>query len=309
MADPVLPAHHVAFMGEWTFINVTTPPPANAQLRLNDGGQNKATAIYVSNITFNGIDASAWLMEMTPGYVIRIQDKIDPTKWQSYSITGAPVANAGYVELKTNWLAGGTNLAQTAVILSVVSSVVRPTGMAVTVGIGAVAAASHIRVNVDGLQMQAHVGSPLIRLGSRVEVTGEELRIVHGVPAIAGHVHLPSQAFPSDTPIGFSAGMTLRQYYAAQAMMGFISAGQPAANLVGRLAQYSFQVADSMIAYEQKEAAGIVAPPVGGDRDARAVPPVAVAPISVVPPSVPGQQQMPPASQTMKAVWPRKVIT
>ena len=60
MAD--YPTMLPAFMGEWEFVNTTTPPPANAQLRLNNGGQDKATLLWVNNISFNGIDASAWLM-------------------------------------------------------------------------------------------------------------------------------------------------------------------------------------------------------------------------------------------------------
>ena len=55
--------------------------------------------------------------------------------------------------------------------------------------------------------------------------------------------------------------MTLRQYYAAQALTGLLS-NAVLANLQGR-AELCFQIADSMIAFEQAQAAGIPAVPAG----------------------------------------------
>src|SRR5207342_3969110 len=69
-------------------------------------------------------------------------------------------------------------------------------------------------------------------------------------------------------------GMTMRQWYATNAMLGFISSNTSAANLVGRVAVYAFQVADSMIAFEEKERQGYTIPVVGGNRNAAAPKPV-----------------------------------
>jgi hypothetical protein len=265
-----------AFMGEWTFFNGTTPPPANAQLRLNNGGQNKATSIFVNNISFNGVDASAWLMEMTNGYVIRLQDKVDPTKWQNYAIVGPPVANSGYVELKTSWLTGGTNLAQQAVILSVVSSAIRPVGQSMTAQTGSTIVSLPKLIPISGGQLTAAIGTPALRFSQKFEVNGVEMEARSASVDITGHV-LVNSAFPFDNPAGFSPGMTLRQYYASQAIIGFITSS-PAANLIGGdLAAYCFKVADSMIRHEAKEATGQKFPPLVGST-VPTLPPSQVAP-------------------------------
>ena len=288
MADPLIPTQRPAFMGEWTFNNTTTPPPATSQLRLNDGGQNKATAIFVNNISFNGVNAASWLMEMIPGCSIRIQDKVDATKWQSYAITGEPVANTGYVELKTTWLAGGPNVASGQnIMLSFIAVAVRVTSNAMTV----------------------HGGSPVASIPVRVAVQSPGvMQVSPGMVNAAGLIQLPGQAFPSNTPAGFSPGMTLRQYYAAQAMMGFISATPPAGNLVGRLSEFAFTVADSMIAYEVREAEGYRPPLVGTNRNLP-LPLPGAQPQQLAGMRKAGKAAPPPPQPSAKVVFPRKIIS
>lgn len=242
MAD--IPAQHIAFLGEWTFINVTAPPPASQQLRLNDGGQNKATLIYVSTLTVNSIDATQYLMGLTPGCVIHLETKGDPTRWQNYTITGEPVTNAGYVQLTVTWLAGAANLAQTSVILNTVAVAVRATGGAMTVQTKAVTFTSRVSV---------YIASPMLEMKAQT----------NDLTDIRGQAISFDYAYPFEGRNLASPGMTLRQFYASQAMMGFIAAAPPAANLVGALANFSFQVADSMIHYERAEKAGFKHPMAG----------------------------------------------
>jgi hypothetical protein len=75
---------------------------------------------------------------------------------------------------------------------------------------------------------------------------------------VKGHILIPGMVYPFDTPTGFSLGMTLRQFYAAQALMGWVAstAGTPTANLIGKAAEFSFKAADNLIAFEKAEAAG-----------------------------------------------------
>ena len=236
------PAMQPAYMGEWTFINTVTPPPANTQLRLNNGGQDKATRIYVSNITVNGINATDFLMGLIPGCSVRLVTKGDATKWQSYAISGEPIQQSGYVELTVTWLAGGTNLAQAAVMFTPIAMMVRATGSAVTTQIGSATTSIRVSIPVASTDMVASVG----------EV------------GVVGDILLSGQAFPSVTPMGFSPGMTLRQWYAGQAMLGFAS-NSVIANLIGKVSAYAFKVADSMIEYEamMKGPPAITLPPVG----------------------------------------------
>jgi hypothetical protein len=70
-------------------------------------------------------------------------------------------------------------------------------------------------------------------------------------------------AYPSTSPAGTHLGLTTEQYYATQAMIGFIGAGV-AENLVyGQLAEWSFTVAKSMAAQEKRVAKGESRPPAG----------------------------------------------
>ena len=130
--------------------------------------------------------------------------------------------------------------------------------------------------------------------------------------ASSGHVEIDGQLIIFDFAHPFvganyiSPGLTKRQWYAGQAMTGFIAASNvSAANLVGRLAAFCFTAANSMIAYEQNERNGYQMPMAGADRNAPATP--------VTPPeTAPAQQailQPPPPSPTVKAAWPRKIIS
>jgi len=263
MAEDIFPAQQPSFMGEWTYNSANTAPPATAQLRLNTSSQANATSIYVHNITFNGIDASTWLMEMIPGYVIRLEEKGLPARWHTFTISGNPIQQSGYVELKVTWLAGGQNLT-TSVMVSVVSSVVRVTGNAAQASVGTASVSAIIRKDalapVTGMAAVASTGnvSVLAKQNVSIPVTAPVMKADSGSVDIVGHIYLPGMAYPSDTPVGFSPGMTLRQFYAGQAIMGFISASNvPASNLMGgKLAEYAFKLADSLIAYEKGEATG-----------------------------------------------------
>jgi len=99
-------------------------------------------------------------------------------------------------------------------------------------------------------------------------VTVPEQRIFLAIDEIATAEVLASPyAFPSSTAFGVTMGLTIRQHYASQAMVGFIANQSPAANLLGgKLAEYCFKAADSMIAFERGEKAGAVPVSPGGQK-------------------------------------------
>lgn len=131
-------------------------------------------------------------------------------------------------------------------------------------------------------------------------VTGFALATsIHPV-SVGGQLVTFDFAYPFEGKNYTSPGLTKRQWYATHAMMGFISGATSASNLVGRLAPFAFQVADSMIAFEEKEAAGFRPPPVGTDRSAPAAPP---------PTTGPQQRSAPKPLPMPRSVWPRKIIS
>jgi len=70
-------------------------------------------------------------------------------------------------------------------------------------------------------------------------------------------------AYPSTTPVGTHLGVTVKQYYATEAMIGFITGGVAQNLTSGQLAEWSFQVAESMVVQDRMKASGINRPPAG----------------------------------------------
>lgn len=128
-----------------------------------------------------------------------------------------------------------------------------PTGVGATASVGVgIVAIGHL-VFSPGAQAFAGAVTVVAKQSTSVNVTSPiAMQTAVGNVDITGHVFLPDQAFPSDTHAGFSVGMTLRQFYAAHAMQGFIS-NSVAANLIGKIAPYCFKVADSLLEYEANE--------------------------------------------------------
>lgn len=284
-----------ALSGEWQFINTTSPPPATGQIRLNNGQQSSATVMYVHRTSALGVDAAGMLADIKVGHVLHIQTRDDAARWNNYVVSGTPINQGGvYTEIPVTWQSGGQPLAQQRTLLST--------------------EAVNVQVPVTSPALAASAGSvgvstPVPIKNVTVAVQGLVLRAESGAPTIISGNYLPGYAFPGDTPAGFSHGMTMRQYYAGQAIVGFIAASNvPATNLVGRLADFCFTLADSMIAYEQREAAGYVRPIVGSDRNQRIAPVSGAAPK----PSVTGARTMASAEKAppqTKTVFPRRIIS
>ena len=126
------------------------------------------------------------------------------------------------------------------------------TGQSMTVSTDTVTIIEGKRVYATGLQARVDLGDPeRIDLSANIEVVGPGMVVDAGYPIVTGHVVVDEFAFPFDNPVGISGGLTKRQFYASQALIGFIS-NSIAANLIGNVAAYCFKVADSMVAEEEK---------------------------------------------------------
>ena len=250
------------FPGEWNFTATITAPPSTGQMRLNAAAQASATKLWVHKTPASGGDASADLAKIKVGWEVVIANKTDPTKNQTYAVTAAPVDATSYVEYPVVWRRGNAVPEQRTTL-----------------------AAASISVSVQ-------VNPPLAlraETNTHTEVSGQLITF--------------DFAFPWQGKNYTSPGMTLRQYYAGRAMQGFIAGSNvPAANLVGKVAAYAFTVANSLIAFEEKERLGYHMPPAGSDRNAPTAPPSP-------PPPEDASVLKPPLSPTMKQVWPRKIIS
>jgi hypothetical protein len=256
----------VDLAGEWQFINTITAPPASGQMRLNHATQTSATKMWVSKTPATSGDASAALAAILKGMEVTIKNKADPTKTQVYTVSNTPVDATGYFEYPVVWTRGNGPIPEQRTLIS------------------AVTVTASVAVEV----------APMKALKACTPVHTD----------VSGQLITFDFAYPFEGLHLMSPGMTLRQYYAAQAMLGFIAGSNvPASNLVGKVAAFAFTAADSMIAFEAKERAGYLMPVAGSDRNAPAT--------SVTIPEVDDGASLrpPPASPTTKAVWPRKIIS
>jgi hypothetical protein len=59
-------------------------------------------------------------------------------------------------------------------------------------------------------------------------------------------------AFPTDHNKNVAEGMTLRDYFAAKAMQGLLSARNPLVTNIGGIAEAAYEMADAMLAESNK---------------------------------------------------------
>jgi len=179
------------------------------------------------------------LIDLRVDQVLHIQTRDDAARWHDFVISAPPVDKSTYYEIPIVWQKGGQPLAQQRTLLSAPGIVTYAAGSAMTASTGTLTAKIQQQVYVSGIPLLAEAGAV----------------------ATSGVTIHREYAYPFDNAAGVSTGMTLRQWYAGQALVGFIAAGR-AANLIGRLPQFCFKLADSMIELEQAEMSGKVFSPV-----------------------------------------------
>lgn len=224
MVDDLIAAQQPAFLSEWNFVVTITAPPTTGQVRMNSNNQKNATLLWLHNITSNGIDATFRLAVLKVGDVIRLTTNSDATKWNEYTVSAAPVNRTTYWEYPVLWQAGGANPMTAA------------------------------KVAVD---------TPYIDIAYQVRPMPAMQMTEPGSVTIAGQLMAFDYAYPFIGKTYTSPGLTKRQWYAGMAMQGFVASNAIVANLIGKISDYSFRLADSMIAAEKQQEEG-VAPPIAG---------------------------------------------
>jgi hypothetical protein len=223
MADE-FPAQQPAFLSEWNFVTATGAPPLTTEVRLNQTSQKAANRLRIHKITANGIDASIQLDVVKIGDVIKLHDLNDTTKWHDFAVTAAPIKQVDYWDYPVNWQTGGGN--------------------SLTAG--------KVAINLPTIGISVSVTAPAA------------LHVATNHVDITGQLIIRDFAYPFQGIHYTNPGLTRRQWYAGMAMQGWIAnAASPAANLIGKIADYCFKVADSMIEHEDAEAAGESQPVAG----------------------------------------------
>lgn len=108
----------IAVPPSWTFDSATADAdPGNGEFRLNNASPGSATAVYVDNLAFGGVDVSAWLDTLddsgnsTLRGVLTIFDPNNPTTiFRTYAVSGSVVDGTGYRKLTVAHIAGAGSL-------------------------------------------------------------------------------------------------------------------------------------------------------------------------------------------------------
>jgi hypothetical protein len=108
----------VSRVGEWAYVSIPNAPPTTGQIRFDSSVQTAATLLWIHKTTGTDVDAANYLLDVTAGQEIYIQNKNDFTKWQVYKITAPPVENSNYVEYPVAWMRGGIDIPRDRIFLA-----------------------------------------------------------------------------------------------------------------------------------------------------------------------------------------------
>ena len=85
-----------ANLGEYTFNNQVTFPPAAGQIRFNNATENSTTEVFISHLTATGFDNTTQLTSyLTSGVDFAVQDKDEGNKYKVFTTTAAVVLSGG----------------------------------------------------------------------------------------------------------------------------------------------------------------------------------------------------------------------
>jgi hypothetical protein len=93
--------------GEWMF-NLSAPPPAAQQVRVNDTPMDDVTMVEFRLIDADGTDKSLlFAQDIT---LLRIQDKDEASKWVTFDVTGPAVVGADTAQVPVSFVDDGNPL-------------------------------------------------------------------------------------------------------------------------------------------------------------------------------------------------------
>jgi hypothetical protein len=110
----------------FTYNSNVNEPPTGSQIRMDNVSQPAVTKIWVTKVTNDGVDVTAWLFLMgIDGNELYLQDKDDYAKRQWFFLTGDAVDKGGYFELPVVWDRGHAPLPTQALVMVLQGQVAR----------------------------------------------------------------------------------------------------------------------------------------------------------------------------------------
>lgn len=89
--------------GSWAFTDSTAAAdPGTGALGLDKQSPSAVTALYISNTDADGVDRSSDIAALDVSCFVRLTDPVDWRSWELFTVTGAPVAHAGWTEVPVN---------------------------------------------------------------------------------------------------------------------------------------------------------------------------------------------------------------
>jgi hypothetical protein len=107
----VVPATSVSNLGEYTFSNQVTFPPASGTIRFNNATQNATTEIFISHLNPAGGDNSSQIaLYLKSGVDVVIQDKDEGSKYKIFTATADPVLSGGDYRVTVQFKLAGADI-------------------------------------------------------------------------------------------------------------------------------------------------------------------------------------------------------
>lgn len=106
----------------FNFSTLTTVPPSNGEVRLDNAVQGSATAVRLSFQSADAADVTALVMGITTGNRLVITDENQSDKYQVYDATADAVNQTTYGDVAVAWVSGGNALTAQRVALSIGNS-------------------------------------------------------------------------------------------------------------------------------------------------------------------------------------------
>lgn len=102
---------------EYTFQTATTPPPGAGSLRFNNASAAATTAIYASNSSNGGADVKRFLLDITVGAKILIQDLNNNANFGEFNVTATPIDQTSYVQLPVASVSAGAAISNNSRVI------------------------------------------------------------------------------------------------------------------------------------------------------------------------------------------------
>lgn len=114
-----LPAAPTApYTEPWRWNN-QAPPPINGQVRTDTRDWVTAKHVFLSNKTDDGLDVAHVLVQVQLGSPLDLKHRTDPTRNVRYNVSGAPVAQSGYVDFPVTYVQNAGTLPISGTVLLV----------------------------------------------------------------------------------------------------------------------------------------------------------------------------------------------